>query len=53
MSNWLMGLFGKKCNCEHGCCEEKKTVAEAPKAEVTETVVTETTTTTTTPEVKA
>lgn len=49
MSNWLKGLFGKKCNCEHGCCKEKKTVTEAPKAELTEKVVTETITTTSTP----
>ena len=50
MSNWLKSLFGKKC-CEKGCCEEKKTVTEAPKAEVTENVAAPTATPT--EEVKA
>jgi len=43
MCNWLKSLFGKKCNCEGHCCEDKKTADAAapvqPKEETTENVV--------------
>lgn len=44
MCNWFKSLFGKKCKCEHGCCEEKKSTTEVPVVDQTEKVISENTT---------